>query len=116
MKEESEGRSMGQVIEIDEARIRDHLGEMARGRVEETLNAMLIAHEFRGVAVAWDVNPVSRYRTVAHAGRRHIHSLPYAIQPTKIRHLYWQARPSSDKPHSPAQWRGQSWQSRPLLS
>jgi hypothetical protein len=27
--------------EIDEARIRDHLCEMVRGTVEETLNAML---------------------------------------------------------------------------
>ncbi len=41
MKEENEGRPMGQVIKIDEARIRDHLGEMVRGTVEETLNAML---------------------------------------------------------------------------
>src|ERR1700688_369994 len=32
---------MGQVIQIDEARIRDHLGEMGRGTVEETLNALL---------------------------------------------------------------------------
>jgi putative transposase len=30
---------MGQIIQIDEARIRDHLGEMVRGTVEETLNA-----------------------------------------------------------------------------
>ena len=34
---------MGQVIQIDEARIRDDLGEMVRGTVEETLNAMLDA-------------------------------------------------------------------------
>ena len=34
---------MGQVIKIDEARIRDHLGEMVRGKVEDTLNAMLDA-------------------------------------------------------------------------
>jgi putative transposase len=27
--------TMGQVIQIDEARIRDHLGEMVRGTVEE---------------------------------------------------------------------------------
>src|SRR3954468_11255230 len=33
-------KPMGQVIQIDEARIRDHLGEMVRGTVEETLNAM----------------------------------------------------------------------------
>jgi putative transposase len=31
------------LIQIDEARIRDHLGEMVRGTVEETLNAMLDA-------------------------------------------------------------------------
>ena len=34
-------KPMGQVIQIDEARIRDHLGEMVRGTVEETLNALL---------------------------------------------------------------------------
>lgn len=43
MKEENEGRPMGQVIKIDEGRIRDHLGEMVRGSVEETLNALLDA-------------------------------------------------------------------------
>jgi putative transposase len=31
---------MGQVIQIDEARIRDHLGAMLRGTVDETLNAL----------------------------------------------------------------------------
>ena len=41
MKEENEGRPMGQVIKIDETRIRDHLGEMVRGTVEETLNAIV---------------------------------------------------------------------------
>jgi putative transposase len=39
----SDEKSMGQVIQIDEARIRDHLGDMVRGTVEETLNAMLDA-------------------------------------------------------------------------
>ena len=39
----SDEKPMGQVIRIDEARIRDHLGEMVRGTVEETLNAMLDA-------------------------------------------------------------------------
>jgi putative transposase len=38
-----EEKPMGQVIQIDEARIRDHLGEMVRGTVEVTLNAMLDA-------------------------------------------------------------------------
>jgi hypothetical protein len=45
MKEQpmSDEKTMGQVIQIDEARIREHLGEMVRGTVEETLNAMLEA-------------------------------------------------------------------------
>jgi putative transposase len=45
MKEQpmSDENPMGHVIQIDEARIRDHLGEMVRGTVEETLNAMLDA-------------------------------------------------------------------------
>ena len=43
----SDEKTMGQVIKIDEARIRDHLGEMVRGTVEETLNAMLDAEADR---------------------------------------------------------------------
>jgi len=35
--------TLGKVIEIDEARIRDHLGELVRGSVEDTLNALLEA-------------------------------------------------------------------------
>jgi putative transposase len=34
---------LNNVIEIDEGRIRDHLGELVRGSVEETLNALLDA-------------------------------------------------------------------------
>jgi hypothetical protein len=43
MKEQpmSDEKPMGEVIQIDEARIRDHLGEMVRGTVEETLNVIL---------------------------------------------------------------------------
>ena len=47
MSEEQKGESMGQVIRIDEGRIRDHLGEMVRGTVEEALNAMLDAEADR---------------------------------------------------------------------
>jgi len=45
--DEREGEPMGEVIRIDEARIRDHLGEMVRGTVEEALNAMLDAEADR---------------------------------------------------------------------
>src|SRR6476469_7500076 len=39
----SDEKPMGQVIQIDEARIGDHLGELVRGAVEGTLNARLDA-------------------------------------------------------------------------
>ncbi len=46
MDEKNES-GMGEVIRIDVARIRDHLGEMVRGAVEEALNAMLNAEADR---------------------------------------------------------------------
>ena len=48
----SDEKTMGEVIQIDEARIRDHLGEMVRGTVEETLNAMLISFAAQGAMSA----------------------------------------------------------------
>jgi len=36
-------REIGKVIQIDEGKVREHLSEMVRGSVEETLNAMLQA-------------------------------------------------------------------------
>ena len=47
MDENEKPKAMGDVIQIDEARIRDHLGEMVRGTVEEALNAMLDAEADR---------------------------------------------------------------------
>jgi hypothetical protein len=43
MTGKEKGDEMGQVIQIDEGRIKDPLGEMVRGTVEEALNAMLDA-------------------------------------------------------------------------
>jgi transposase-like protein len=47
MDEKPETKPMGQVIQIHEARIRDHLGEIVPGTVEEALNAMLDAEADR---------------------------------------------------------------------
>ena len=47
MDDKRESKPMGQVIRIDEARIRDHLGEMVRDTVEDALNAMLDAEADR---------------------------------------------------------------------
>ena len=43
MDDDKRGTEMGEVIRIDEGRIKDHLGEMVRGTVEEALNMMLDA-------------------------------------------------------------------------
>jgi len=43
-------RTLGKIVQIDDARIRDHLGELVRGTVEETLNAMLVAARLRHIA------------------------------------------------------------------
>jgi len=42
-----EEKKMGQVIRIDDKTIKDHLGELVRGTVEETLNGMLDAEADR---------------------------------------------------------------------
>lgn len=47
MTDDDDGKEMSNVIRIDEARIKDHLGEMVRGTVEEALNAMLDAEADR---------------------------------------------------------------------
>lgn len=47
MTDDGKNDDMGQVVRIDEARIKDHLGEMVRGTVEEALNAMLDAEADR---------------------------------------------------------------------
>jgi transposase-like protein len=43
MDHDSESKTLGKVVQIDDARIQDHLGELVRGTVEETLNSMLDA-------------------------------------------------------------------------
>ena len=44
---QGEGPKLSQVIQIDEAKIQEHLGEVVRSTVEETLNAMLDAEADR---------------------------------------------------------------------
>jgi hypothetical protein len=38
---QGEGTKLSQVIQIDEGKMQEHLGEVVRSTVEETLNAML---------------------------------------------------------------------------
>ena len=47
MEEDSRGTELSNVIRIDDDRVREHLGRIVRGTVEETLNAMLEAEADR---------------------------------------------------------------------
>jgi putative transposase len=47
MGEDNKGGDLSNVIRIDEDRVREHLGHIVRGTVEETLNAMLEAEADR---------------------------------------------------------------------
>ena len=55
MEEDSRGSTLGNVIRIDDERVREHLGRIVRGTVEETLKAMQEAEADRlcnGVATS----------------------------------------------------------------
>ena len=67
-------KTMGQVIQIDEARIRDHLGEMVRGTVEETLNAMLDAEADRLCGAGCYERSEARQDTRAGSYERTLHT------------------------------------------
>jgi transposase-like protein len=47
MSEDTETKGLSNVVRIDEEQIRDHLGKIVRGSVEETLNALLDAEADR---------------------------------------------------------------------
>jgi transposase-like protein len=65
---------MGQVIKIDEARIKDHLGEMVRGTVEEALNALLDAEADRLCGAARYERSEARRDTRAGSYDRSLHT------------------------------------------
>ena len=67
-------KAMGQVIQIDEARIRDHLGETVRGTVEETLNALLVLKRI-GFAVQ-DVMNEAKAGRIPEPGATNARSIP----------------------------------------
>jgi len=66
--------AMGEVIRIDEARVRDHLGEMVRGTVEETLNAMLDAEADQLCGAARYERTEARKDTRAGSYERKLHT------------------------------------------
>ena len=74
MSIEAKGVPMGQVIKIDEARIKDHLGEMVRGTVEEALNALLDAEADRLCGAARYERSEARRDTRAGSYDRSLHT------------------------------------------
>ena len=74
MDDDKKGESMGEVIRIDEARIKDHLGEMVRGTVEEALNAMLDAEADRLCGAARYERKEGRQDTRAGSYDRTLHT------------------------------------------
>ena len=68
-------KAMGQVIQIDEARIQDHLGEMVRGTVEETLNALLDAEADRLCGAGRYERSQGRQDTRAGSYERSLHTV-----------------------------------------
>src|ERR1035437_9748780 len=75
MSEDDGLKAMGQVIQIDEARIRDHLGEMVRGTVEETLNALLDAEADRLCSAGRYERTQGRQDTRAGSYERSLHTV-----------------------------------------
>src|ERR1700721_783531 len=75
MSEDETLKAMGQVIQIDEARIRDHLGEMVRGTVEETLNALLDAEADRLCGAGRYERTQGRQDTLAGSYERSLHTV-----------------------------------------
>lgn len=71
MEERTSERELGQVIQIDEGRIRDHLGEMVRGTVEDTLNSLLDAEADRLCnASRYERSPERQDTRAGHYGRK----------------------------------------------
>ena len=74
MTDDSDGAAMNNVIRIDDSRIKDHLGEMVRGTVEEALNAMLDAEAERLCGAARYERSEDRQDTRAGNYERSLHT------------------------------------------
>ena len=83
---QGEGAKLSQVIQIDEGKIQEHLGEVVRSTVEETLNALLDAEakNARGGSVpGWQVRLDVGRGTIAPCGRHEVgHAALSGYEPT----------------------------------
>lgn len=74
MEENTPSRELRNVVQIDESRIRDHLGELVRGTVEETLNSLLDAEADRLCGASRYERSADRVDTRAGHYRRKLHT------------------------------------------
>jgi putative transposase len=74
MEQDKATPAMGNVVRIDEERIRDHLGRIVRGTVEDTLNALLDAEADRLCNAARYERTEARRDTRAGSYRRGLHT------------------------------------------
>ena len=81
MTDDNNGTSMGNVIRIDEGRIKDHLGEMVRGTIEEALNAMLDAEADRLCGASRYERSEDRQDTRAGTYERSLHTKAGEVKP-----------------------------------
>jgi putative transposase len=74
MGEDKDAPGVGNVIRIDEERIRDHLGRIVRGTVEDTLNGLLDAEADRLCGATRYERTAARRDTRAGSCRRQLHT------------------------------------------
>ena len=80
-------KTLNQVISIDEGKVRDHLGELVRGSVEETLNALLDAEaEALCGAGRYERSPERRdYRSGSYDRKLHTRAGEVTLKMPKLR-------------------------------
>src|SRR6202166_71151 len=76
---QGEAPKLSQVIQIDEGKIQEHLGEVVRSTVEETLNAMLDAEADRLCRAERYERTEARKDTRAGSYERHLHTKAGAV-------------------------------------
>ncbi len=74
MEENTPSRELRNVVQIDESQIRDHLGELVRGTVEETLNSLLDAEADQLCGASRYERSADRVDTRAGHYRRKLHT------------------------------------------
>ena len=88
---DSVSKKLGNVIQIDEGQIREHLGDLVRGTVEETLNKLLDAEAERLVGAGRYERSADRQDTCAGHYERSsdMKVVQIKLQMPKLRRASW---------------------------